>query len=113
MGRAVEHSGSLQGAVLGSRAPTPARRLPANPSPPARSPHLLLLQAHRAVLPQLPCQVAACVSREELANVPWAVQEDARRSAKFMTFALTAAAEVTRGTGLGVGRHRRCPALLS
>ena len=84
---------------LSHAAPPPPTANPPSTSPP-RSPTVLdctvlcVPQAHRAVLPQLPCQVAACVSLDELASVPWAVREDARRSAKFMTFALTAAAEV-------------------
>lgn len=53
-------------------------------------------QAHRAVLPQLPCQVVACVPQDELAAAPWAAQEDSRRTAKFMSYALTAAAEASR-----------------
>lgn len=53
------------------------------------------MQAHRAVLPQLPCQVVACVPQDELAAVPWAAQEDSRRTARFMSYALTAAAEAS------------------
>lgn len=58
-------------------------------------PALCHLQAHRAVLPQLPCRVVAAVPQEELAAVPWACQEDPRRTAKFMSYALTAAAEAS------------------
>lgn len=53
-----------------------------------------LPEAHRAVLPQLPCRVAAMVPQDELAAAPWAAQEDPRRTARFMSYALTAAAEV-------------------
>lgn len=56
------------------------------PSPP---------QAHCAALPQLPCQVVACVPQDELTAAPWAPQEDSRRTAKFMSYALAAAAEAS------------------
>ncbi|KAI7836640.1 hypothetical protein COHA_009525 [Chlorella ohadii] len=58
-----------------------------------------LPEAHRAVLPQLPCRVIAAVPQEELAAVPWACQEDPRRTAKFMSYALTAAAEALQDAG--------------
>ncbi|KAI3436110.1 hypothetical protein D9Q98_002168 [Chlorella vulgaris] len=58
-----------------------------------------LPEAHRLVLPQLPCQVVACVPQDELAAVPWAAQEDPRRTARFMSYALTAAAEALQDSG--------------
>ena len=64
-----------------------------NPCTPAAFPPVPP-QAHRAVMPQLPSQVVACVPQDELASTPWAAQEDVRRTAKFMSYALTAAAEV-------------------
>jgi 3-oxoacyl-(acyl-carrier-protein) synthase len=60
---------------------------------------VVAVQAHRLVQPQLPCQVVACVPQDELAAVPWAAQEDPRRTARFMSYALTAAAEALQDSG--------------
>lgn len=68
-------------------------------------------QAHRAVLPQLPCRVVAAVPQEELAAVPWACQEDPRRTAKFMSYALTAAAEASAVGWGGWRAHVACSGL--
>lgn len=38
------------------------------------------------------------MAQDQLRAAPWAPQEDARRTAKFMTYALTAAAEASAGT---------------
>lgn len=69
-----------------------------------------LAQAHRAVLPQLPCRVVATVPQDELAAVPWACQEDPRRTAKFMSYAMTAAAEAS-AVGLPLVLQGRTPCL--
>eukprot|EP00887_Chlorella_sp_A99_P006495 scaffold3.g6495.t1 len=58
-----------------------------------------LPEAHRAVMPQLPSQVVACVPREELEDAPWYQPEDPRRTAPFMQYALCAAAEALRDAG--------------
>ena len=52
-----------------------------------------LLQAHRAVFSELTSQVAACVDQDELQAAPWAAAADAKRQARFVSYALSAAAE--------------------
>lgn len=53
------------------------------------------MQAHRAAFQDLPSRVVAAVPREQLLEVPWAAgtNTDARRHAKFVSYALLAAAE--------------------
>ena len=49
---------------------------------------------HRHAFPQLPSKVIACVPREELLQAPWyPANQDLRREAPFVTYALTAASE--------------------
>lgn len=80
-----------------------------------------LPEAHCAALPQLPCQVVACVPQDELTAAPWAPQEDSRRTAKFMSYALAAAAEALQdarwrpetpeqrqATGVAIGAGMSC-----
>jgi 3-oxoacyl-[acyl-carrier-protein] synthase II len=81
------------------------------------------MQAHRAALPLLPCQVVACVPQQELEAAPWVEQEDGRRTARFMSYALAAAAEALidagwrpeteaqrRATGVAIGAGMSCTA---
>lgn len=93
-----------QGFAATQGAPVLAPPLTAACQPPTPLP----AQSHRAVLPQLPCRVAACVPQAELAAAPWYSPGDPRRDARFMTYALTAAAEVN---GCGPQMPTECRSL--
>ena len=72
--------------------------------PPRRPPS----QAHQAALPQLPSRVVACVPRDQLESAPWYRQQDPRRTAPFMAYALCAAAEARRRRRLRPSCCLRC-----
>ena len=77
---------------------------------------------HRHAFASLPSKVIACVSKDELAQAPWFPKnQDLRREAPFVTYALTAAAEALQDanwtptttedrhtTGVAIGAGMSC-----
>lgn len=55
---------------------------------------LCVLQAHRAHMSQLPCQVVAAVPRQQADEAAAAAGVDPRRHSPFISFAMIAASEV-------------------
>jgi 3-oxoacyl-[acyl-carrier-protein] synthase II len=80
-----------------------------------------LPEAHRNAFSQLPSKVIACVPQDEFQTCRWKPQEDARRMAPFMSYALMAAAEALQdaqwhpespedrhATGVAIGAGMSC-----
>ncbi|CAD7702873.1 unnamed protein product [Ostreobium quekettii] len=80
-----------------------------------------LPETHRSHLRRIPCQVAACVPKEELETCEWAPKKESRQTAAFMHYAMVAAAEALAdatwipqtsqhrmSTGVAVGSGMSC-----